>query len=224
MNQIIIPSSSIFEGQSFDVQFNSDIQEGTSITYEITGVAQSRINIPINSEPFRIYNGSVVLTIPVNLNYSSSNVGDDAVLTISFYTNTSQLNPDGETTTIKVLLASADIIILDRTVLPPVVPPLSIVVPSSSIFEGQSFFIDVNTTPPVTQLVEIPYEITGINQNRYTISPANKITITQGSNLGRLTVSINTNTVNEDSNLMTIRLLPPYSATGDIYINNAASL
>jgi hypothetical protein len=215
MNQLIVPSSGIFEGQTFDVELiTSGLSNNLFVTYEITGIGQDRIGIPLTSQ-VQIFDNQFKLTIPVGKNI----VGDDnRVITISFYTFVS-----GE----RILLAQGQVYINDSTVFQTAPPAYQLVTPASGIFEGQTFNVDLITTGVQTGS-RFSYFITGISQDRYNIPNEGVITVQAGIDansqlvgLGRLSITIGENSTIDDQVILKISVITPIGTISrEVFINS----
>lgn len=106
-------------------------------------------------------------------------------------------------------------------VIPPPIPGASgfLILPASSVFERQSFDIELRTTGVVNG-TDLTYVISGIESSRLTIPNTGTIKINNG--VGILSILVNVNTIGNDNNLLRISI-PQLGISGEVYINDSSA-
>jgi hypothetical protein len=191
---------SISEGQSITISLDrtiSEIADGTTVPYTITGIQADDIVEPLTGN-FTVNNNTASLTFNIE-----SDIGVDKYA-------------EGETFTMTLdspnAVTSIDIPIVDTT------PEPYALTATTSEIEGQSFNITISTTvgTTVSDGTTVPYTITGIQANDIAEALTGNFTLT--SNTDTITINLEANSPIDENETMTIKLDDyPTSASIRIY-------
>jgi hypothetical protein len=191
---------SVSEGQSITISLDrtiSEIADGTTVPYTITGIQADDIVEPLTGN-FTVNNNTASLTFNIE-----SDIGVDKYA-------------EGETFTMTLdspnAVTSIDIPIVDTT------PEPYALTATTSEIEGQSFNITISTTvgTTVSDGTTVPYTITGIQANDIAEALTGNFTLT--SNTDTITINLEANSPIDENETMTIKLDDyPTSASIRIY-------
>lgn len=191
---------SVSEGQSITISLDrtiSEIADGTTVPYTITGIQADDIVEPLTGN-FTVNNNTASLTFNIE-----SDIGVDKYA-------------EGETFTMTLdspnAVTSIDIPIVDTT------PEPYALTTTTSEIEGQSFNITISTTvgTTVSDGTTVPYTITGIQANDIAEALTGNFTLT--SNTDTITINLEANSPIDENETMTIKLDDyPTSASIRIY-------
>lgn len=191
---------SVSEGQSITISLDrtiSEIADGTTVPYTITGIQADDIVEPLTGN-FTVNNNTASLTFNIE-----SDIGVDKYA-------------EGETFTMTLdspnAVTSIDIPIVDTT------PEPYALTATTSEIEGQSFNITISTTvgTTVSDGTTVPYTITGIQANDIAEALTGNFTLT--SNTDTITINLEANSPIDENETMIIKLDDyPTSASIRIY-------
>jgi hypothetical protein len=192
--------SSISEGESFAISLDraiSDIEDGTTVPYTITGIQADDITEPLTGN-FTINNNTASLTFNIE-----SDIGPDKYA-------------EGETFTL-TLDSPNDTIFINIPIVDTTPEPYTLTAIGSED-EGQSFNITISTTvgTTVSDGTTVPYTITGIQTEDIAETLTGNFTLT--SNVDTITINLEANSPIDENETMTIKLDDyPTSASIRIY-------